>query len=280
MKFKIISDSSSNIFEFTAIDYASVPLKICTQAKEYIDDAQLDVANMVDEIKKQSGRSGSSCPNTQEWLDAFEGADSIFALTITSNLSGSYSAAAQAAEEYMKTHEGTRVCVLDTLSTGPEMALIIEKLHELISAGKEFEAIEAEIRAYMRHTHLFFALKSLTNLARNGRVNPAMAALAGVLGICVVGKASDEGTLEQLHKCRGEKRALKIILDDMKQLVFRGGKVRIDHCMNPESAEMLRNMLLSEFPECDVQIGTCKGLCSFYAEKGGFLIGFEDSTEN
>jgi len=276
MNFKIISDSSSNIFEFTGTAYAAVPLKICTQAKEYIDDVRLDIARMVDEIKKQSGRSGSSCPNPQEWLDAFEGSDGIFALTITSNLSGSYSAAMQAAEEYIKTHEGAKVCVLDSLSTGPEMALIIEKLHDLIVSGKEFEAIEDEIRAYMRHTHLFFLLKSLTNLARNGRVNPAMATLAGALGICVAGKASDEGTLEQMHKCRGEKRAFRMILEDMKQMGFCGGKVRIDHCMNPESAAMLRDMLLSEFPECDVQIGTCKGLCSFYAEKGGLLIGFED----
>lgn len=276
MNFKIVSDSSANIFALPGVEFQSVPMKICTKAKEYVDDTQLNVEEMVDELQRHSGKSGSSCPNIDEWLTAFEGADAIFALTITSQLSGSCSAAMQAGEAYIAAHPEAKVCVLDTLSTGPEMLLIMEKLREYISAGLDFDAIVEQIRLYMQHTHLFFALKSLTNLARNGRVNPAVAALAGALGICVIGKASDEGVLEQLHKCRGEKKALKCILSEMKAHGYRGGKVRIDHCLNPEIAEALKAMLLAEFPESDVQIGVCGALCSFYAEKAGFLIGFED----
>lgn len=277
MNYKIVSDSSSNVFTLPGIAYESVPLKICTRAKEYVDNANLNVEEMVEEIRRHSGKSGSSCPNTQEWLGAFEGADAIFALAITSNLSGSCSAAMQAAEAYTAAHPEAKVCVLDTLSTGPEMLLIMEKLCQYISSGMEFEEIEESIRAYMKHTHLFFILKSLTNLARNGRVSPAAATIAGALGISVVGKASDEGTLEMMHKCRGEKKTLRCILKEMKALGYRGGKARIDHCLNPEIADRLKEMLLAEYPGSDVQIGVCGGLCSFYAEKGGFMIGFEDT---
>ena len=275
MNYKIVSDSSSNCFHLAGITYASVPLKVVTRSREYVDDETLNIPEMVEEIKHQSGRSGSSCPNVHEWLNAFEGADRIFAVTITSNLSGSYSSAEQAKAEYLALHPEAKVCVLDTLSTGPEMLLIMEKLQEYISAGEDFDTIEKNIRAYMQRTHLLFALKSLTNLARNGRVNPAVAAIEGALGICVVGKASDVGTLEQMHKCRGERNALKTTYSSMKKLGFTGGKVRIDHCMNPEAADQLRILILQEYPECDIQIGTCGALCSFYAEKGGFLIGFE-----
>lgn len=277
MNFKIVSDSSSNRFYMEGISYATVPLKIVTQVREYVDDENLNVAQMVEEIKQQSGRSGSSCPNVQEWLDAFEGADRIFAITITSNLSGSYSSAMQAKREYLSLNPDAKVCVLDSLSTGPEMLLIIEKLQEYIQAGADFDQIEKNIHAYMNHTHLLFGLKSLTNLARNGRVNPAMAAIAGALGICVIGKASNEGTLEQMHKCRGERKALKTMFSSMTELGFAGGKVRIDHCLNPEAAEQLKSLILHEYPDCDVQIGICTALCSFYAEKGGFLVGFEDA---
>lgn len=276
MEYKIVSDSSSNVLEFADIAFASVPLKICTREKEYVDDAHLNVEQMVEEIRAQGGRSGSSCPNVQEWLEAFEGAEGVFALTITSNLSGAYNSAVQAAKEYCALHPEAKVCVLDTLSTGPEMLLIMEELRRMILEGMEFEAIEAEIRAYMRHTHLFFALKSLVNLARNGRVNPATATIAGALGICVVGRASDEGTLEQMHKCRGEQKLLRRILQSMEEAGYRGGRVRIDHCMNPEIAAQLAQMLRQKYPESDVRIGKCGALCSFYAEKGGFLIGFED----
>ena len=277
MQYRIVSDSSSNRFHMEGISYTTVPLKIVTQAREYVDNENLNVPEMVEEIRRQSGRSGSSCPNVQEWLDAFDDADHIFAITITSNLSGSYSAAVQARQEYLSHNPNVKVCVLDTLSTGPEMMLVIEKLREFIQAGDDFEVIESRIRTYMQHTHLLFSLKSLTNLARNGRVNPAVATIAGALGICVVGKASDEGTLEQMYKCRGERKVLKTVVESMKQMGFKGGKVRIDHCMNPEGAEQLRSLVLREYPNCDIQIGTCAALCSFYAEKGGFLVGFEDA---
>lgn len=279
MNYKIVSDSAASLYALENVDFACVPLKICAGENEYVDSATLDVAGMVDDLKQYSGKSRSSCPNTHEWLQAFGDADAVFAVAITSNLSGSCSAAMQAAEEYTALRSGAKVCVLDTLSAGPEMLLIIEKLRELILAGRRFEEIETEIRQYMRRTHLVFALKSLTNLARNGRVSPAMAALAGVLGICIVGRASTEGTLEQRHKFRGERKALRGLYDEMKATGFRGGRVRISHCFNPEAANQLQQAILADYPDCDVQIDACGALCSFYAERGGFLVGYEDSNE-
>lgn len=275
MNFKIVSDSSANLFSMEGVDFESVPMKICTQEREFVDDPALDVGQMVEYLRNHNGRSGSSCPNTQEWLDAFGDADCIFAVTITSNLSGSNSAAEKAKEEYLRTHENARVCVLDTLSAGPEILLILEKLQELIRSGLDFDRIESQIRDYMARTRLFFSLKSMVNLARNGRCSPAAAVLAGALGIRAVGRASEEGTLELMHKCRGDKHALKTIIDSMKRQGFAGGRVRIAHCMNPEGSDALGKLLLAEYPQCDVRIGECGGLCSFYAERGGFLLGFE-----
>lgn len=275
MRFKIVSDSSSNVLRFPGISFASVPLKINTAAAEYIDDESLDVARMVAEIKDTKGKSGTSCPNVHDWLQAFEGADGVFAVTITSNLSGSCATAIQAKEEYEAAHPGAKVCVLDTLSTGPEMRLIMEKLKQWIDEKLTFEQIREAVKGYMEKTHLLFSLESLTNLARNGRVNPAVAKIAGVLGIRVVGKASDEGTLQQLHKCRGEKKALDTLLQEMQTMGFRGGKTRISHCFNPEAAVKLKEKILSVFPQSDVQIEPTGGLCSFYAEHGGLLVGFE-----
>ena len=276
MQYRIVADSSSNVLAFSGIPYTCVPMKVITTEKEYVDAPELDVEAMVDEIEHTPGKSGSSCPNVQEWKDAFSDAEGVFAVTITSNLSGACGAAQAAGQQYEKKHPGRKVCVLDSLSTGPEMELIIEKLRELITSGtRTFEQIENEIREYMKHTHLTFMLKSLSNLAKNGRVNPVVAKAASVLHICMVGRASDEGTLEPLHKCRGEKRALATILEEMKGRLFAGGKVRITHCMNEAGAQQLRQLILSAFPHADVKISLNRGLCSFYAERGGLLVGFE-----
>lgn len=276
MHYKILADSSANRYVMSEIDFANVPLRIITAKAEYVDTTELNVATMVDEIKATKGKSGTSCPNVADWLEAFQGGDRIFAVTITSNLSGSYAAAVQAAEDYEAENPGAKVCVLDSLSAGPELGLILDRLQQLIQSGMEYEEIVTAIRGYMSHTHLTFSLESLTNLARNGRVNPAVAKIAGVLGIRVVGVASEVGTLEALHKCRGEKKALEAIFSEMEKRGFTGGNVIIAHCFNEIAANQLTQMIRGKYPESPVEIEPCGALCSFYAERGGLLVGFED----
>ena len=56
---------------------------------------------------------------------------------------------------------------------------------------------------------------------------------------------------------------------------FAGGKVRIRHSENQAAAKQLAQIIRESFPNCDIRIGVNRGLCSYYAEKGGVLVGFE-----
>ena len=87
MNYRIAVDSSCNLFSFPGVDFASVPLKIVTDKKEYVDDEKLDCALMLEELAAYKGRSGTACPNVGEWLEAFGQGERIFALAITSSLS-------------------------------------------------------------------------------------------------------------------------------------------------------------------------------------------------
>ena len=225
MKFKIVADSSADIPVIKSIPFESVPLKIVTDVKEYVDDAALDVAGMVADLLKYKGKSGTACPGPGEWVASFGDAEYVFCVTITSNLSGSYNSACVAKEQYEAAHPDRKVCINDSWSAGADMYMIVEKLEELILAGKSFDEIREEITDYASNVHLIFSLESLQNLANNGRVNPAVAKIAGVLGIRQVGIASDIGTLQPLYKSRGEKKAIADILKVMKDLHYAGGKV-------------------------------------------------------
>ncbi len=275
MNFKIVMDSSSNIFSMDSVSFSSVPLKIITDQKEFVDDPQLNLGEMLSYLASYKGRSGTSCPNIQEWLDAFGNADAVFALTITSSLSGCYNAAVQAKEIYEAEHPGRHVCCLDSLSAGPELVIIAEKLQDLILSGMNFEQIETEIRNYMKNTRLIFTLESLNNMAQNGRVSPLVAKACGLLGIRIVGQASSEGTLQPLHKSRGTAKALKIMITEMKKNGYQGGKIRIVHCQNETAAQEFRNLVKAEFPDCNITTARMTALCSFYAEAGGLMVGYE-----
>ena len=274
-KIRIVADSSCDLFGIPEIEFATASMKIITDEREFSDDESLDTREMVEYLDKLKGKSKSSCPNTSDWLEAFGGADDIFCVTITSALSGSYNSACHAKQLYVAENPGRRVFVIDTMSAGPELVLIIEKLCELIKEGLDYGDICGVIEEYMKHTGLIFMLKSLKTFANNGRVSPVVARLVGIAGICIVGKASDLGTLEPLHKCRGEKSSLEKILSELEKHGYKSGKLSIGHCFNEAAAESLRDMILAKYPEATVEIHKFRGLCSFYAENGGVLVGFE-----
>lgn len=272
---KIVADSSANVKALQTVAFEAAPLKIITSEREFVDDRELDLEDMVSFFKVYKGKSQTSCPNPGDWLTAFGDADDIFCVTITSGLSGSYNAACIAKSMYEAEHPGKRVFVIDSLSAGPELILILEKLEELILAGKSYEEICDHIPAYQKTTGLLFMLQSLNNFAANGRINPAVAKIAGVLGIRVVGKASDAGTLEPTDKCRGEAKSLKAILKHLLESGLKSGKVHLSHSMNESAALALKAMIEADLPEVTVKIGKNLGLCSYYAEQGGLLVGFE-----
>ena len=277
MKSKIVVDSSANVYQLPDVGFACVPLKILTDEQEYVDTAEVDAPALAQMMRTYKGRTSTSCPNISDWLTAYEGADEVYVVTITGTLSGAYNAALLAGEEYEQSHEGARVFVLDSLSTGPEQVLLAEHLRDELAAGKEFDTICEEMLRYHKHTHLLFSLESLANLARNGRVKPAVAAVARMLGIRVIGQASEAGELDVLCKTRGEHGALERIVLELKEHGYTNGRLHISHCGNPAAAERLKHMVKAVFDGAKVDISECGGLCSYYAELGGLLVGYEDA---
>lgn len=274
MRFRIVADSSCNVLAMGDPDYTTVPLKIVA-AKEYVDNPELDLAGMVADLQQHKGKSGSSCPNVGEWTEAFGDAEYVFGLTITKHLSGSYNSAKQAADAYMEEHPDRTVYIIDSLSTGPEMMMIVDKIRQCESEGLDFEATKARVLDYANHNHTLFCLESMMNLARNGRVSMAVAKIAGLLGIRVVGDV-EGGEITPVYKPRGQKKATQALFEMMKERGFRDGNIlRIAHCFGEEAALALRDMVLAEFPNTKFKLEPTTALCSFYAEAGGLIIGFE-----
>lgn len=274
MNIRIVTDSSANLYTLDGVNFAYAPLTIRTEEREFVDNASLNIEEMVEYLAHHKGRSGSACPGVGEWLDAFGDADEIYCATIISSLSGSYNAAITAKQQYEEENPGKKVFVLDSVSAGPELKMIVEKMRELVLEGNDFDTICRKITEYKKEkSSLVFCLQSLKNLANNGRIGHAVAALCGIAGIRVVGDVKDG--LHPTDKCRGEKKAISILFKNMKEKGYQGGLVVIDQCFNEQGANTLKNTILKEFPDAVIRVEKTFGLCSYYAEKGGLMIGFE-----
>ena len=275
MKRKIVADSSCDIWELNGVDFAVAPITISTDNKHYVDNQELDVHLMSEELAKYKGVSHTACPSVGSWLDCYEGYDEVFVVTLTGAMSGTYNSAMTAKGIYEEENENVKVHVFDSLSTGPEMRLLIEKLKEMIEEDLPFEEIVEKGQDYLKHSRLFFALKSLHNFAMNGRVSKAVASAIGVLNISIFATASEEGTIQQISKCRGEKKVVKSMIEHLEDAGYHGGKVRISHADNLKLAHNVRDKILELYPHADIIVYPMGGLCTYYAEKGGLLVGCE-----
>lgn len=275
MKRKIVADSSCDMWELNGVDFAVAPMTISTDNKHYVDNQELDVHLMSEELAKYKGVSHTACPSVGSWLDCYEGYDEVFVITLTGAMSGTYNSAMTAKGIYEEENENVKVHVFDSLSTGPEMRLLIEKLKEMIEEDLPFEEIVEKGQDYLNHSRLFFALKSLHNFAMNGRVSKAVASAIGVLNISIFATASEEGTIQQISKCRGEKKVVKSMIEHLENAGYHGGKVRISHADNLKLAHNVRDKILELYPNADIIVYPMGGLCTYYAEIGGLLVGCE-----
>lgn len=275
MAIKLIADSSCDMFELTGIDFTSVPLTIATEEQSFTDDKTLDIPKMLEYLAHYQGRSYSACPNVDAWCKAYAGGDEIYVVTLSSNISGTYGAAVSAAQIYKEENPHVKIHIFNTLSAGPEVRMLVQKIAQLHSEGKIFEEICQLGEAYMKKTRIFFSLQSFHNFAQNGRVNKAIAKIGGMLGIRIMATASDTGTIEIVDKCRGEKGNLKKFMENLEKAGYAGGKISLAHCQNPMFAQLLADQVRSVYPEASIEVYETGGLCSYYAEIGGILLGFE-----
>lgn len=273
---KLIIDSSSNMKSDPDHNVEVVPLTISFGGKDYIDDQNLNIREFLNDMNQNQVAGKTTCPSIQAWLNALEGTEKAIIITMTSGMSGTFSSALQAKTMYEEKHPTSQIIVVDSRSAGPELTIVLHGIEKMIQGDIRFVDLEEVIAKFRMRTHLLFILQSLHNLSLNGRVSPVAAKVAGLLKINLIGTASKEGKLGPLTKARGMKKAMRELLKYMKDDNYHGGEVIIDYCENEKDAEIIKDKILAEYPDAQVTIRPMRGLCSFYAEEGGIMVGFHE----
>ena len=279
MTWKIVADSGCDYREITDLAnqtrFESVPLTIQIDHEIFVDNAHLDIDGMMEKMYATSSASKSACPSPDDYLRSFEGAENIFVVTITGSLSGSHNSAQLAKKLFLEENPTANIHVIDSLSAGGEVDLIVRKLNDLIKEGLSFEQVVEAITHYQENTKLLFVLAKVDNLVKNGRLSKLIGAVVGLLNIRMVGEASDTGTLELLQKARGAKKALTAAVDEVLKSGYKGGRIIIAHRNNEKFCQQFSEVIKEKFPAADISFLPTSGLCSFYAEEGGLLMGYE-----
>lgn len=276
MKYKICVDSSSNLVNSyindEKIGFKVIPLTIRVGNKEFVDDDNLNVASMLKEVEETKEQCSSSCPSPSDFLENYQNAEHVICITISKKLSGSFNSACVARD---MSENKDNIFVIDSKLTAGAMRLLVDKAYELCKKDIDFDEIKAELTKYRDSIQLLFVLDKFDNLVRNGRMSKVtafIAQLAAIKPLCY----GDDGEIKIKEKIRTFKGVLKRLVHNIGVMcpVTKGRTCVISHTDNKESALFLKTLIEQEYEFDKIILDDNRGLCSFYALRGGLIVSF------
>ncbi len=276
MKYKIVVDSCCELPESLLHDerFQRVPLGLEVGNYSILDDESFDQKEFLRKVAEYPKCPKSSCPSPERFMESFhEEAEHVYAVTLSSHLSGCYNSAQLGKRLYLEKFGEKQIHVVDSESASGGETQIALKIMELEEKGFSFEKIVEKVEAFRDSIHTYFVLDNLETLRKNGRLSGVKALVASTLNIKPV-MGSNKGEIIQKSQTIGIKKALSRMAELAASEVRNAAERRliITHCNAAERAEQVKQMILEKvkFRECIIM--DTRGVSSMYANDGGVIV--------
>lgn len=277
MSFKVVIDSCGELTEDMkkSGNFDSAALTLQVDDHVIVDDETFDQADFLKKVAASPNCPKSSCPSPEAYRRAFDcGADHVYAVTLSAELSGSYNSAMLGRNLFLEDHPEAKVHVFNSCSASVGETLTGLKIRECEEAGMSFEQVVDTVEAYIKEKNTWFVLESLEALRKNGRLSTVKALVANALKIKPVMAGTKEGTIIQLDQARGINRAIMRMVDHVVEKTIKSEKkiLAIAHCNCPARAQMVKDALMKRMKCQDVIVVDTAGVSSMYASDGGIIV--------
>lgn len=277
MSYRIVVDSCGEFTEEMERDahFVHAALQLEIDGERFVDDHTFDRLDFLKKMKASPNCPKSSCPSPEAYREAFDcGADHLYAVTLSAELSGSYNSAELGKNLYLEEHPKKKVHVFNSCSASVGETRIARRIQECEEAGMTFEEVVKTVEEFILGMHTYFVLETLDNLRKNGRLSAVKALVASALNIKPVMGATDQGIIIQLGQARGMQKALRQMVEAMKaELKHPEEKILgIAHCNNRERAEFVRDEIKKLLKVKEIFILETGGVSTLYAAQGGIIL--------
>lgn len=277
MSYRIIVDSCGELTDEMKKSgmYKSAPLSIEVNGTHVADDNTFDQARFLRLLAESPHCPRSSCPSPEEYMSLYDcGADRVYVVTLSSELSGSYNSAELGRKLFEEEHSDKKIYVFNSRSASVGETLIAMKIRECEERGMDFEEVKECVESYIKGQNTYFVLENLDTLRKNGRLTGIKSLVASALNIKPVMGSTPAGTICQLGQARGIKRALDKMTDHIVQNAESPEEkvLGIAHCNCPERAEKVREILLGKLKVKSSFIVNTAGISTMYANDGGIIV--------
>lgn len=277
MGYRIIVDSCGELTDEMKRSglYETASLSMQVGGVTIADDETFDQADFLKRIAASPECPKSSCPSPEKYMELYCcDAERVYAVTLSSELSGSYNSAELGKKLYKEEYGGKKIHVFNSRSASVGETLIALKIQECEEAGMPFEEVVSAVERYIEGQHTYFVLENLDTLRKNGRLTGIKSIVASALNIKPVMGSTPKGTICQLGQARGIKRALVKMSDFIKRdAEDPAGKIlAIAHCNCPERAAEVKELLLERLKVKASFIVDTAGISTMYANDGGIIV--------
>lgn len=277
MSYRIVVDSCGEFTEEMAKDshFVHAALNLEIDGNHFVDDETFDRLRFLDLVEKSPNCPKSSCPSPEVYRSAFDcGADHLYAVTLSAELSGSYNSAVLGQNLYLEDHPDAKVHVFNSCSASVGETLLAMKIQECEEAGMEFEEVIKEVEAYQAERQTFFVLESLDHLRKNGRLSAVKAFVASALNIKPVMEGNKQGIIEQAGQARGMQKALRMMVELLVERMNKPEEktVAIVHCNNEARAQFVKEEIEKRTKVKEIIILPSSGVSTLYAAQGGIIL--------
>lgn len=277
MSYRVVIDSCGELTEDMkqSGNFVTASLSIEVDGYHIIDDETFDQADFLRRVREAPECPKSSCPSPERYMELYHcGAERVYAVTLSAELSGSYNSAELGRKLYMEEYGEKDIYVFNSRSASIGETLIGLKIAECEDQGMSFRQVIDTVEAYIAEQNTYFVLETLDTLRKNGRLTGIKAVVATALNIKPVMGATPEGTICQLGQARGMKKALsrmtEAIADKLKDPTQK--ILAISHCNCRERAEQVKKQMREKGDFKDIIILDTMGISSMYAADGGVIV--------
>ena len=277
MSYRIVVDSCGEFTEEMAKDshFVHAALNLEIDGNHFVDDETFDRLRFLDLVEKSPNCPKSSCPSPEVYRSAFDcGADHLYAVTLSAELSGSYNSAVLGQNLYLEDHPDAKIHVFNSCSASVGETLLAKKIQECEEAGMEFEEVIKAVEAYQAERQTFFVLESLDHLRKNGRLSAVKAFVASALNIKPVMEGNKQGIIEQAGQARGMQKPLRMMVELLVERMNKPEEktVAIVHCNNEARAQFVKEEIEKRTKVKEIIILPSSGVSTLYAAQGGIIL--------
>jgi DegV family protein with EDD domain len=218
MTVRVVSDTACDLPPqlVEELGVVLVPLHIRFGSTELVDRVELSTKEFWGRCATTEVLPETAAPSPGAFRDAFaelasQGATGIVCVTLSSKLSATNQAAAQAAREV----EGTQVAIVDSLSVTLGEGLVVISAAEAAARGGDLASVVAAAESTRERLKVFGAISTLENLRKGGRIGGAAAALGTLLSIKPVIEVRG-GVVAEESKQRTRAKSLRYLAEKVR----------------------------------------------------------------